>query len=406
MTDDLHNSDFLNSKDLFTRAVHAGERMPAPDFIPTVTPIYHATSFAYAQMDDLDAIFDGTREGYVYTRYGNPTVRAFERAIAVLEEGEAALAFGSGMGAIHAALLGLGLKAGASAVVAQDVYGATFALFSRLLFEQGVITRFVDTAKLDQVDAACAELKPRVLFVETVSNPLLKVADIPRLAAIAHAHGALLAVDNTFATPYLCRPLPLGADVVIHSATKYIGGHGDVLGGVIVAAQELIAPMYEVLKITGANLGPQDAWLLLRGLKTLPLRMERHCANALKVTNGLLGTGGITRIIYPGRPDHPQHNLATRLFGKGYGGMIAFELRNGSRERVFRFFEALKLCLPATTLGDVYTLLLYPAHSSHRALSAEQRAEFGIGEGLVRMSVGIEAPEDILADIKQALENV
>ncbi len=406
MTARLKSSDFSQTQDIYTLAVHAGERMPRPDFTPTVTPIYHATSFAYAQMDDLDAIFEGTRQGYVYGRYGNPTVRAFERAIADLEGGEAALAFGSGMGAIHAALLGLGLTADTSAVVAQDVYGATFALFSTLLAEQGVTTRFVDTAKAEQVDAACAEFKPRVLFVETVSNPLLKVADIAKLADIAHAHGALLVVDNTFATPYLCRPLCLGADVVVHSATKYIGGHGDVLGGIVVAAQEYIDRMYQVLKITGANLGPQDAWLLLRGLKTLPLRMERHCANALKVANGLLGTGGVTRIIYPGRPDHPQHNLATRLFGKGYGGMVAFELRNGSRERVFRFFEALRLCLPATTLGDVYTLLLYPAHSSHRALSAEQRAEIGIGDGLVRMSVGIEAPEDILADIKQALEIV
>ncbi len=404
MGQNTKEADFLKARDIFTRAVHAGERMPAPDFVPTVTPIYHATSFAYPEMADLDAIFAGTREGYVYGRYGNPTVHAFEQAVAILEEGEAALAFASGMSAIHTALLGLGLTAGTRAVVAQDVYGATFALFSTLLAQQGVTIRFVDSTRLEQVEAACAELSPRVLFVETISNPLLKVADIPKLAGIAHAHGTLLVVDNTFATPYLCRPLTCGADVVIHSATKYLGGHGDALGGVVVASAELIASIYQTLKITGANLGPQEAWLLLRGIKTLPLRMERHCANALKVANGLLSVGGIARIIYPGRPDHPQHNLATRLFGgKGYGGMIAFELRNGCQERVFRFFESLRLCLPATTLGDVYTLLLYPAHSSHRALTAEQRAALGIGDGLVRMSVGIEAPEDILADVRQAL---
>jgi cystathionine gamma-synthase/methionine-gamma-lyase len=271
---------------------------------------------------------------------------------------------------------------------------------------QGVTTHFVDAANLDEVRTACAAHKPVVLFVETVSNPLLKVADISSLADIAHECDTALVVDNTFATPYLCRPLTIGADVVIHSATKYIGGHGDALGGVVVTSQERMGPIYEALKIAGGNLGPQDAWLLMRGLKTLPLRMERHCANALEVANGLLGVGGITRIIYPGRPDHPQHRLATRLFGKGYGGMLAFELRNGSREKVFRFFEALKLCLPATTLGDVYSLMLYPAHSSHRALTVQERAQVGIGDGLVRMSVGIEAPADILQDIKQALRAV
>jgi cystathionine gamma-synthase/methionine-gamma-lyase len=356
MTDDLLKMDFT------TRAVHAGERAPQPDFTPTVTPIYQASSFVYDDMDDLDAIFGGKRAGYVYARYGNPTVRAFECAVALLEEGEAALAFGSGMAAIHTALLGAGLKAGTSAVVAQDVYGATYALFSRLLADQGVTTRFVDVADHDVVRAVCAELEPTVLFVETVSNPLLKVADIAKLAAIAHDCGAALIVDNTFATPYLCRPLTLSADVVIHSATKYLGGHGDALGGVVVTSQARMEPLYEMLKITGGNLGPQDAWLLMRGLKTLPLRMARHCANALQVANGLLAMGGITRIIYPGRPDHLQHSLATRLFGKGYGGMIAFELRNGSQDQVFRFFESLKLCLPATTLGDVYSLMLYPAH--------------------------------------------
>ncbi|MBN1582424.1 MAG: PLP-dependent transferase [Anaerolineae bacterium] len=395
--DDLAHLDFS------TRAVHAGERAPQPDFTPTVTPVYHASSFVYDDMDDLDAIFDGTRQGYVYARYGNPTVRAFERAVAVLEEGEAALAFGSGMAAIHTALLGLGLKTGSHAVVAQDVYGATFSLFAKLFASQGMTTHFVDATDLDEVRAACANYKPVVLFTETVSNPLLKVADISALADIAHEYGTALVVDNTFATPYLCRPLAIGADVVIHSATKYIGGHGDALGGVVVASQKRMNPIYEALKITGGNLGPQDAWLLMRGLKTLPLRMERHCTNALQVANGLLGVGGITRIIYPGRPDHPQHHLATRLFGKGYGGMLAFELRNGNRDRVFRFFEALKLCLPATTLGDVYSLMLYPAHSSHRALTSQERAQIGIGDGLVRMSVGIEAPADILEDIKQAL---
>lgn len=400
-------SDPLRDKDLYTRAVHAGERGPRPDFTSVVTPIYPSIGYLYDDLDDLDAIFAGAREGYVYARYGSPTVTALEAAIANLEEGEAALAFGSGMAAIHATLLGLGLRAGTAALVAQDVYGATYAMFDRLLGSQGVEVRFIDMANLQAVEEACATLRPRLLFVETVSNPLLKVADIPSLARLAHGCGAALVVDNTFATPYLCRPLSLGADVVIHSATKYIGGHGDALGGAIVTSEEHRHAIYEVLKMTGANLGPQEAWLLMRGLKTLPLRMARHCANALRVADGLARMGGVTRVLYPGRHDHPGHRLATRLFeGRGYGGMVAFELRNADQEKVFRFFEALKLCLPATTLGDVYTLVLYPAHSSHRALSAAARAEVGIGPGLVRMSVGIEAVEDILADIQQALDTV
>ena len=400
----LDNSQF---QDLNTRAVHAGERLPRPDFTPVSTPIYPSIGYLYDDMEDLDAIFAGTRKGYVYSRYGNPTVTAFEQAVAVLEEAESALAFGSGMAAIHGALLGMGLRSGSSALVARDVYGATFALFTKLLASQGVTVHLTDMADLAGVESICAQQRPAVLFVETVSNPLLKVADIPSLSRIAHAHSAALVVDNTFATPYLCRPLALGADVVVHSATKYIGGHGDALGGVVVGSAERRAAIEEVLKITGANLGPQEAWLLLRGLKTLPLRMDRHCANALTVANGLARLGGISRVIYPGRHDHPQHGLSTWLFGgRGYGGMVAFELRNADQGKVFCFFEALKLCLPATTLGDVYSLVLYPAHSSHRALTPEERATVGIGDGLVRMSVGIEGPEDILADVKGALDTL
>jgi cystathionine beta-lyase/cystathionine gamma-synthase len=398
-------NETLRGKDFSTQAVHAGEHALPPDYHPVVTPIYPSIAYTYDDTNDLDAIFGGTREGYVYQRYGNPTVAALEQAVATLEDGEAALAFGSGMAAIHGAVLGLGVRAGSTAVVARDVYGATYAMFSKLFASQGVKTRFVDITNLAQVEAACRELRPVVVLAETVSNPLLKIADIAALAQIAHAGGAVLVVDNTFATPYLCRPLSLGADVVVHSATKYIGGHSDALGGVVITSVERRAAMYEVIKTTGGNLGPFEAWLLLRGLKTLPLRMRQHNANALEIANGLARMPKITRVIYPGRHDHPQHSLCTRLFGgQGYGGMVAFELRNAGRAEVFRFFEALQLVQPATTLGDVYSLMLYPAHSSHRALSAEERAEIGISDGLVRLSAGIEAAADILADIKQALE--
>jgi cystathionine beta-lyase/cystathionine gamma-synthase len=398
-------NDALQEMNFATQAVHAGEHAPPPDFHPVVTPIYPSIAYTYDDTNDLDAIFGATREGYVYQRYGNPTVTALEQAVATLEGGEAALAFSSGMAAIHGALLGIGVRAGSAAVVARDVYGATYAMFSKLFASQGVQTRFVDITDLAQVEAACAEMRPLVILAETVSNPLLKVADIPALARIAQACGAALVVDNTFATPYLCRPLALGADVVVHSATKYIGGHSDALGGIVVTSAERRAAMHEVIVTTGGNLGPFEAWLLLRGIKTLPLRMRQHNANALQVADGLARLPKIARVIYPGRHDHPQHSLCTRLFGgQGYGGMVAFELRNAGRAEVFRFFEALQLVRPATTLGDVYSLVLYPAHSSHRALSAEERAEVGIGDGLVRLSVGVEAAQDILADIKQALE--
>jgi cystathionine gamma-synthase/methionine-gamma-lyase len=400
-------NDPLLELDWATQAVHAGEHMPPPDFHPVATPIYPSVAYTYDDTNDLDAIFGGSRQGYVYHRYGNPTVTAFERAIATLEGGEAALAFGSGMAAIHGALLGTGVKAGTTAVVARDVYGATFAMFGKLFASQGVTTRFVDITDLAEVEAACAELKPTVVVAEIVSNPLLKIADIPALARIAHAYGAALIIDSTFATPYLCRPLSFGADVVVHSATKYIGGHGDAMGGIVVTSAERRQVMYETLKITGGNLGPQEAWLLLRGVKTLPLRMRQQCANALQVADGLARMAKLGRVIYPGRHDHPQHSLGTRVFGgRGYGGMVAFELRNGDQAQVFRFFEALQLVQPATTLGDIYSLVLYPAHSSHRALTAEERATVGIGDGLVRLSVGIEAVQDILADIKQALDTL
>jgi cystathionine gamma-synthase/methionine-gamma-lyase len=356
-------------------------------------------------MEDLDAVFAGTRQGYVYARYGNPTVTALEQAVAVLEEGESALAFASGMAAVHATLLAEGARAESAVVAAHDIYGATYALLDQLLRSQGVTVRFVDAADVQAVEAACAELRPVALVVETISNPLLKVADLPALADVAHQHGSTLLVDNTFATPCLVQPLRSGADVVVHSATKYLGGHGDVLGGIVVTSDARRAELFELLKVTGGNLGPQEAWLVLRGLKTLALRMRQHSENARAVAHWLEAHPRVSRVLYPGLPSHPQHALAQRLFGgRGYGGMVSFELAGAGQREVFRFFESLRLCLPATTLGDVYTLVLYPAHSSHRALSAEQRARVGIGDGLVRMSVGIEAVEDIIADLEQALD--
>ena len=388
-----------------TRAVHVGKGDRSGDFIPTVAPIYPAVSYHYEHMEDLDEVFAGKRGGYLYSRYGSPTVAALEEAVADLEGGEKGLAFASGMAAIQAVLLAVGARAGSAIVAAQDLYGMTYALLDQIFRSQGVTVRFVDAADIEAVDKACAEVEPAALLVETISNPLLKVADIAVLSEVARRHGAALLVDNTFAASYLVQPLGLGADVVINSATKYLGGHDDVLGGTVVTSKERFDDLLPVLKLTGANLGPYEAWLLLRGLKTLHIRMQRHCENAAVVSDWLERHSLVSRVFYPGLRSHPQHDLAGRLFGdRGFGGVVSFEIKGAGREEVFRFFEALKLCLPAATLGDVHSLVLYPAHSSHRALSLKERKRIGIGDGLVRLSVGIEAVEDIVDDLAQALE--
>jgi cystathionine beta-lyase/cystathionine gamma-synthase len=394
----------LQPKAFATRAVHAGERAPHPDYTPVVSPIHPTVGYLYDSLDDLDAIFATTREGYVYPRYGSPTVAAFEAVMAELEEGEAAHAFASGMGAIHAALLAAGVRSGTAVVAALDLYGATYTLLNRLFAELGAATRFVDVADLAGVEAVLAETRPVALVAETISNPLLKVADLPALADLAHRHGAQLLVDNTFASPYLCTPLSYGVDFVIHSATKFIGGHGDVMAGVVVTSGENRRELYELNKLVGGVLGPFEAWLAMRGVKTLPLRVRQQCANAARIAEWLAGHPQIARVNYPGLPDHPQHDLAHQLFGeRGFGGVLSFEIANADQAVGFRFMEALKLCLPATTLGDIYTLVLHPATSSHRSLSPEARARVGIGDGLLRLSAGIEDAADIIADLEQAL---
>ncbi len=397
----------MDSKSFDTRAVHAGERAPHGRHIPVATPIHPSVSYLYESADELEAVLGAERPGYVYHRYGNPTVAAFEAAMADLEGGQAAMAYASGMAAIHGALLAAGVRAGAGVVAALDVYGATFALTGRLLAELGARVQLVDVTDLPGVERALTEIRPAALLVETISNPLLKVADLPALAEVAHQHGAQLLVDSTFATPWLCNPLALGADMAIHSATKYIGGHGDVMAGVVVCSAGTRPALYELNKLVGGVLGPFEAWLALRGLKTLPLRMARQCDNALQVARWLAAHPAVARVNYPGLSGHPQYNLAERLFaGRGYGGVLSFEIAGADKAAVFRFMESLALCLPATSLGDVYTLVLHPATSSHRALSPAERAQIGIPDGLVRLSAGIEDPADIIADLDRALAQV
>ena len=397
----------LSRKSFQTRAVHAGERVPAADYTPVATPIYPTVGYLYESMDDMDAVLGGTKKGYVYARYANPTVSAFEAAVASLEGAEAAQAYSSGMAAIHASLFAAGVKAGASVVAALDIYGATFTLLRSLLATLGVNVRLVDVTNLEEVEVAVRENHAVLLFAETISNPLLKVADVPSLADVAHRNGASLLVDNTFASPYLFNPLQHGSDYVIHSATKYLAGHGDVLAGVVATSAENKNKLYELNKLVGGALGPFEAWLALRGLKTLPLRMRQQCQNARQVAEWLRAHPCISKVNYPGLPDHPQHDLAARLFeGRGCGGVLSFEITGADKATVYRFMESLTVCLPATTLGDIYSLILHPATSSHRSLTEEERARVGIPDGLVRLSTGIEAVEDILADLDQSLGKI
>jgi len=322
----------------------------------------------------------------------------------VLEAGDAATAFASGMAAIHAALLGTGLHAGDTIVAARELYGITLSLLTTILPPLGVKVRLVEVARTEQVVSALEAERPRLLMLETMSNPVLIVPELPELAQAAHRVGAAVLVDNTFATPYLLRPLEHGADYVIHSLTKYLAGHDDVLGGVVVTRADRAAEVRRMAQVLGAVLGPNESWLAHRGLKTLGLRMRQHCENAARVAAFLDGHPKVARVVYPGLESHPQHATAKRLFRAGcFGGMVAFEVAAGTAEAAIGTMERMKLVLPGTTLGCIHSLVLHPARASHRSLSAEERAAWGIGDGLLRLSVGIEDPDEIIADLAQAL---
>jgi cystathionine gamma-synthase/methionine-gamma-lyase len=403
-----------------TRAVHAGERRPQPanpdgsdGFYPISTPIHPSTTFAHESMETTDRILGGEEPGYSYARYGNPTLTAFEEAISALEggpEGTRAFGFASGMAATHAALAATELTPGATVLAAEQLYGSTATLLVQIFGAAGVETRFVDATDLDAVQKKVGELRPRALMVETISNPLLRVVDVPAMAEICREGGTALVVDNTFGTPYLQRPLELGADLVIHSATKYLSGHGDLTAGVAVAGPPYDAAVEATRKLVGGVLGPFEAWLALRGLKTLPLRMERQCENARLVAERLSENPKVAKVNHPSLKSHPDHALAQRVLA-GAGGLVTFDLAvdggpEEQRAAAFRFLNALKLCVRAPSLGDVYTLAIHPATASHRELSPGRRARLGVGEALIRLSVGIEHPDDIAEDLENALKEV
>lgn len=383
-----------------SRAVHAGERAPRPDFTPTSTPIYPATAFVYDETATLDAVFGNERPGFVYTRHGNPTTSALEAALAALEGTEDSVAFSSGMAAVNAAVLQCA-RAGDHVLAAADLYGATYSVLGTLLPTLGITASFVDVGDVNRLFSIARDVKPTLIYLETISNPLMRVADIPAVAKIARSMGARLAVDNTFASPWLVNPAALGADLVIHSTTKYLGGHGDVTGGVIAARRETADELRTLVKLLGASPGPFDSWLALRGIKTLPLRMKQQSENAAIVARRLSADERVAQVHYPGMRD--LGNAECVFARKERGGMLSFEIRGAGKTQVFAFLEALTMIVPATTLGDVSSLVLYPAISSHRTVPAEERARLGISDSLVRLSVGIEDVDDILTDLDQAL---
>lgn len=397
------------SQQIETMLVHSGRnRRPSSGGTPTVLPIYASTTYLHESAEALDQAFSGkTPEGvaaFVYARQSNPNAYGLEETLASVEGGVGAVACGSGMAAIHVALLAAGLTTGAKIVASKDLYGPTISMLQKLFLPIGaelVLTDLTSPAALELIRAE----QPDIIYAETLSNPLVKVTNLDALSAVAHEVGAISIVDSTFTPPYILRPLEHGFDLVLHSATKYIGGHGDATGGIVVSKHNaLLDQLRSYHMMLGAMLSPFDANLMLRGLRTLALRMERHCSNAMAVAHFLQQHPAVARVHYPGLPDHPQHAIASRMMRDGcFGGLLSFEVKEQSRAAVFRFMNHLQLCLPATSLGDVFSLVSYPAVSSHRTLTKAELQAMGITEGCVRLSVGIEHIDDIIQDLDQAL---
>ena len=389
---------------IHTTAVHAGDRQKPGPHIPVTTPIHASASYFYDSMEQLDRVFGQQEKGYSYARYENPSSAALEQLMSALESGYGALACASGMAAIQMALITALADRRKSVVAASALYGATVSLLLNVLEPTGVAVRFVDMCDLDALRATVAETQPGCILVETISNPLLRVSQMDRIAEIARQAGAALVVDNTFATPLILRPLELGASFAVHSLTKYLAGHGDVLGGVVVTDAAHFESLRTLSRAIGPVLGPFESYLTMRGIKTFPLRMEKQCSNACRVASWLAAHSRVQQVYFPADPDHPDSATIRRLFPPNlYGAIVSFELKDAGKTEVFRFMDSLQLIVRATSLGDVHSMMLYPVMSSHREISPKHRERMGIRESLVRLSVGIEAPEDIIADLDQAL---
>src|SRR5262245_39137747 len=359
-------TDEDNELDISTKLVHSGERRSASEAQPVSTPIYATATFTYESMEDIDRVFGGEKQGFIYTRHGNPTVSALEEAIRKLEGGATACAYSTGMAALHAAIFACDLKPGSTVVASQDLYGATTSLLNTVFGSFGIKTVATDFSDLEQLHTRVLEAKPAVLVAETISNPLLKVCDIEACAEFSREVGARLSVDNTFASPYLCQPLKFGADMVVHSATKYLGGHADAMGGLVVSRDEFDSvALVGVMKLVGGVLSVWDAHQILRGIKTLGVRLDRQCENARVLAEQLRKDGRIEEVYYPGYLSAADLVTTRRMLRKPHSGaLISIKLKDDSRERAFSFMNALRLCIRSTSLGDVFTSVLHPATAS------------------------------------------
>jgi len=384
-----------------TKLVHAGYH---PDSTGAVNvPIYQSSTFAFKNARQGAALFAGEEDGYIYTRIGNPTIRALEENIAELEHGCGGIATSSGMGAVCTVYMAL-LEAGSHMISTASVYGPSRGLMENDFARFGVQSTYVNTSNLAEVRAAFRP-NTKLVYIESPSNPAMQVTDIEAVSAIAHEHGCLVVVDNTFASPYLQLPLDLGADVVLHSITKFINGHADVVGGIIVSKDPVLYKrLRKAMVNTGCNMDPHQAYLVLRGVKTLGLRVERAQENAMKIARWLVRQPEIASVRYIGLESHPQHDIAKRQM-KGFGSMIAFELTGGF-EAGRRLMDSVKVATLAVSLGGVETLIEHPASMTHAGMSPEDRIAAGFSDGLVRYAVGIEDVEDLIADLRQALDTI
>jgi len=389
------------SKGFSTKAVHAGERRD-PVTGAVVTPIYETSVFGFSSTKELIDVMSEKVEGYTYTRYGNPTVATVERKMIELEGAEDSAVFSSGMAAITTTMLTL-TSSGDHVVSTRDLYGGTLAFFKDVLPKFGVEVSFVETTDLDEIKSAF-QGNTRVVFVETPTNPTLKIVDVSKVAKLCEKRGITVVVDSTFASPYNLQPLRFGVDIVVHSATKYLGGHNDVTAGVVCGPKDFVQKLKVMRKHLGGTLDPHAAWLLLRGLKTLGLRMERHNSNGMKVARHLEEHPKVRRVYYPGLPGHSQYSIARKQM-RGFGGVVSFEL-DGDFETAMKFVDNLKLCFLAASLGGAETLATQPVTSSHYYVSAEDRKKAGITDELIRLALGIEDPEDIIADLDQAFNKI
>jgi len=384
-----------------TKAVHAGQDSDTTADSVTI-PIYETSSFAFESAEQGAARFAGKEEGYIYTRLGNPTIRALEKSVAELENGEDARACSSGMAAITTTLMSI-VKKGDHVVATDCLYGGTLKLFLDILPKFGIDFTLVDSSDAANIKTAVRE-NTRLIYIETPSNPTLKLTDIRETVKIAAEFGLLTVVDNTFMSPCFQRPIEFGADIVIHSLTKYLNGHSDVIGGIVVGSRSFLKTFDPIFKNTGPTLGPFEAWLTLRGIKTLPIRMEKHNENAMRIAVFLEEHPKTDRVYYPGLKSHSQHELAKRQMS-AFGGVLCFELRGGL-EAGIKLMNSMKLCTLAVSLGSVETLIAHPASMTHSLITREERLKAGITDNLVRLSVGIENAEDIIQDLEQALEKI